>query len=380
VLILLKFEENVIDSTYLREFPTLVDSLGAEQVILLLKEGQVQIKCDPRTLGENSESPGFPGRARRSPLPLGTYCFNLGWDLDPQYWFREALDDLLSQLELPRKIASKLESAIEEQFDVLPQDFGQAAIKQLENDLANDRRELFRASLAHVLEVEYNIDAADAAKVWIETQPVGDGAYKTVTNLDSYGIEKPDQHPIVRSALFGVGGLYFRLEEMRALQAVSGFQPDELPLFDAKVDFLARQIIPEAQAERFHRVISLAGLPNPSEALQSGGTIDIELLLKLRNSTECQQFRAWLRILDNTTDEEIEHHVDSLRSKTAEAIQSKTGRVIRFGTVAGAGLVPGIGLPLGLGLGALDSFVVDRIVGEPGPAIFLSRHYKSIFI
>jgi hypothetical protein len=53
--------------------------------------------------------------------------------------------------------------------------------------------------------------------------------------------------------------------------------------------------------------------------------------------------------------------------KTAEIVRSTPSRVIRFGTVTGAGVIPSIGPPLGIGLGAIDGFVLDRLVGEPGP-------------
>ena len=71
----------------------------------------------------------------------------------------------------------------------------------------------------------------------------------------------------------GVGGFYFRLEEMRELQSISGFQPAEMPLFDAKVDLLANQIIPEAQAERFRRVLTIAGLPDPGQTSRQAGPL-----------------------------------------------------------------------------------------------------------
>jgi hypothetical protein len=379
LLKMLLFEENIIDSTYLREFPSFIELLGAEQLILLIKEGKVQIKCDSRTLGDYGTARILPEPQRGSLRVIGTFRIDLAWNYHtPLQWFSDALGALLNQLELPRKTASRLEEAIAEHCILMPADFGNSAITQLARDIEANHNELLQRALAHVLEIKFGFARADASTVCAEIYPLGDGSCNVATNLNSFGVDR-EQYDIVQTALFAVGSFYFRLEEMQDLRSISGFQPDELPLFEAKVDLLARQLIPDAQAERFRKVLTIADLPDPSQVLQSGQTIDIEHFLKIRNAAECQQFRTWLRTLDDVTDQGVKHQVSSLKAKTAEIVQSTPGRVIRFGTVTGAGFIPGIGVPLGIGLGAIDGFVVDRLIGEPGPAVFLSRHYRSIF-
>jgi hypothetical protein len=379
LLRMILFEENIIDSTYLKELPYFIESLGVEQVILLLNEGNIRIKCDSRTLGDYGGKQAFPKPRRGDLWTLGTYKIDLGWNVDPGRWFRGATSDLLAGLRLPDKTADQLESAVTEHSAMLPPDFGRAAIAQFARDVENGNHEIFRRSLSHVLEVELGLAAADADKVKVEVEPTGGGACNVATNLDSLRVPWGQQYDLVRTALFGVGSLYMRLEEMRSLQAISGFQPAEMPLFDSKVDLLADQILPETQDRRFRRVVSIIGLPDFSEAIRAGQKINLEPILKMRNSADSQQFRAWLRTLDEATEEEIRDQVASLRAKAAKIAESAPGRIIRFGTVTGAGFIPVVGLPLGIGLGAIDSFVVDRLLGEPGPVAFLSRHYKSIF-
>ena len=376
----LLFEENIVDSTYLREVPTFIDIIGPEQLILLVNEGNVRFKCDPRVLADYGGFQSFPDPRRRGTLRLvGTYKIDLGWDLDPHQWLNDALNDLLAGLKVSAKEASKLAVVIAQNSIIMPSDYGRHAIAQFERDVRSNNCEQIRRSLAHVLETERGLAASDASTVRMEILPLDAGGFNVATNLDSLGVSPGDQHEVVRSGLWGAAGFYFRLEEMRELQSISGFQPTEMPLFDAKVDLLAKQIMPDAQAERFRRVLTIAGLPDPGRFIHSGGTIGIEHFIKIRDSAECRRFRSWLRTLDSASDEEIEQEVSSLRAKTAEIMESTPGRVLRFGTITGAGLIPGIGLPLGIGLGAIDGFVLDRLIGEPGPAVFLGRHYRSIF-
>jgi hypothetical protein len=46
---------------------------------------------------------------------------------------------------------------------------------------------------------------------------------------------------------------------------------------------------------------------------------------------------------------------------------------------SGAGAIPVVGIAAGPVLTAGDSFLLARIIGKPGPAMFLSKNYRSIF-
>ncbi len=87
-------------------------------------------------------------------------------------------------------------------------------------------------------------------------------------------------------------------------------------------------------------------------------------------------FRSWLRRLDHQTDDEIAAEFADLRAHAAEVLRSPTGRAVRFLIASAAGLV---GLVPGLAVGGADAFLIDKIVGRPGPAAFVSRWYPSIF-
>lgn len=61
----------------------------------------------------------------------------------------------------------------------------------------------------------------------------------------------------------------------------------------------------------------------------------------------------------------------------ARAARGKTGKTVRVLTTTGVGVVLP---PAGAALGALDMFLTDKILPEPGPTAFLSQLYPSIFI
>jgi len=372
ILRLLLFERNVLDSVRLGEFPHLIKVLGFDQVMLLLQEGCLEINCDARTFAQT----GRLASPRQQALPLGSYRFNLVTMPNRDEYLSGCLHEMQSSLAIPLKKTIKLKKQIIRRIVDVPDNLGKAAVAQLERDLM-DNRDVSRISLAQTLERAGK--DFDKPKLRLEIEALGNSEYRTSTNLSSFGVEPDEQQALVERALLGVGGLNLRLERMKTLMAISGFRDEELPIFDAKVNFLAAQITPEAQVDRFQRVVTLAGLPDPGEALAGGQSIDIEKLLKVRDTEECREFRTWLRSLDQETDKDIEDRVNSLKAKVAEAFQSKTGRAVRFGAIAGSGFIPVAGLAVSLGLGALDNFALDRILGDPGPSAFLSKRYGSLF-
>jgi hypothetical protein len=71
--------------------------------------------------------------------------------------------------------------------------------------------------------------------------------------------------------------------------------------------------------------------------------------------------------------------LSKLRDLLRGAVHSPAGKGVRFAATTGVGLIPGAQLAA-LGVGALDSFVLEKLIPEPGPTAFLSRLYPTIFI
>jgi len=126
----------------------------------------------------------------------------------------------------------------------------------------------------------------------------------------------------------------------------------------------------------------LAQLPSMA-TLEPGATVDMEKLLRLRDDPDCVDLRRWLRTTDGQSDEDIVQQFTSVKELLAALTHSPGGEAIRFvvTNVLGAmlGAVPGAGILLGPTSSLADKFIVDKLIGAPGPVSFLSRRYRSIF-
>jgi hypothetical protein len=93
-------------------------------------------------------------------------------------------------------------------------------------------------------------------------------------------------------------------------------------------------------------------------------------------SNDAKEFRQWLRGIDHPDDNEVADEIRRIREKLAHAVTSNAGKTVRFAATTGLGVVLP---PAGIALGALDTFLTDRVLREDGPTAFLGRLYPSIF-
>jgi hypothetical protein len=149
--------------------------------------------------------------------------------------------------------------------------------------------------------------------------------------------------------------------------------------FEGRLTRFWSQLDPEAQEGRLRRITSIGGLPGLDD-LPAHQRIDINKLLKLRDSTECQELRRWLRQVDGETDEQMDERFKDVREKLASITHSRTGKTIRFLVDNGVGAIPVVGIAAGPAATLLDKFIVDKLIGEPGPISFLGHAYPSIFM
>ena len=196
------------------------------------------------------------------------------------------------------------------------------------------------------------------------------------TTLQSqFGLTDEQVHEIVQRGLLGVGELNLRMERMETYSTLSGFQQDEVPLMDAKLEFLARQLDPQTQEERLERVVDLVGLPevDPNPDVRD---VDLGRLIEITADPEVVAFRNWVRTVDHLDDDEVADQIHRIRDMLGEAVRTKAGKVVRFGVTTGIGVVVP---PAGIVLGALDTFATEKLLRGPGPTAFLSRLYPSVF-
>ena len=99
------------------------------------------------------------------------------------------------------------------------------------------------------------------------------------------------EHAIVQQGLLAIAGINHRLHEMEIYGAISGLRGTELPILERKFSILENTLDPDAQEERFDRVVTLANLPTSMHIAAAGG-VNVKKLLKVRESAECVEFES----------------------------------------------------------------------------------------
>jgi hypothetical protein len=368
-------EQVILESIRLKELPLMVQKFGYDGLTELLSSGRLRIYSDALTVGQLGQTVGLESRAQKGILPLGSYSFAVVRAANRKEYIHQNLQEINQAPGLGSKQAQKLRKLVAGRLVTSPETAGSQTMAQLERDLEGNVP-LLKASVALAVRNHFGRDiGADDFEFRVERIDADD--WRTETNLgERLGFDSETTHKAVERGLLGVGGFNQRIEYMETYAAMTGFQSAELPLMEEKLGFLARQLDPDAQQDRFDRVIELAGLPDvdPRPEIQD---VDMGRLVEVVSSEEAQAFRRWLRRIDRLDDDEVEAEIHRIRDLVSRALHSGPGRGVRFLATSGIGAVNPIA---GIGAGALDSFLVDKLVSEPGPTAFLSHLYPSVFL
>jgi hypothetical protein len=369
-------ERFILESNRLREIPGLVRKFGYDGVTELLRSGRVRILVDALTVGSVGHFGGGGVRPGKQPLPPGSYSFGMVRLHAPKEVVHQ---DLLAINRIPGlsdKQAKKLRKLVAERLVELPESRGNKTIDALHRDLEANAP-LLKTSVAIAARQEYGrtISPTDFE---LRIERIDEQDWRSETDLGSRAnLTDARVHKVVEHGLLGAGGLNLRIEYMELYNAVTGIRVNELPLMEEKLGFLARQLDPDAQLERFERVIELLDLPDAAESPEVHD-IDMMRLLQVLEDDRTRHFRQWLRGVDSLDDEDVQQEIHRMRDFMSRAVLSPGGRTVRFLATTGAGFVPVPGL--GIAASALDSFLIDKVVPEPGPTAFLSQLYPSVFV
>ena len=357
--------------------PALVAVFGVDGFLELIDSGVVGLVCDVMTAGQIGQTAGLLATVQRgAPLPLGSYRLASVAIGDRPAYLHGALQEV-HKADISFKAAKRLKAALISRLLEYPSGAGRAGVIDAGMEIRQQHPVVWRAIRAAVRK-ETGLDPGSDPAFRVDALGE-DGDFRVVTAIGAtLGLPPDQEHRLVERGILDVAGLDQRIHLMDRLGAISGFQEDEAELFEQKMSFVLSQLNPAIHERRFDRVVTLAGLPG-LEALPPGARIDVHRLLRLRESTECRELRAWLRGVDSETDKEITAKFGSVRDELAAMTQSPFGRIVRFLTATGVGLVPLVGPIIGATLSAADTFILDQVLGKPGPAAFLGRHYPSIF-
>ena len=372
---LLLFDNFILDSIRLKEFPHLINLIGFDQTVALLKYRHFKIRCMAQSVGSVGQTEVL-GRTKETLLPFGSYAFAV---IKIAYKKKFTSDCIKCINDIPNitfKQKKKLRRLIALKIiDEVP-NIVESALVQMKNDIGSNTPAIKTALFFHLREEHGIENVPENLKVSIDQ--ISEKEFAADHNLDEIlGINEFEAHKAIERALLAVGSLNHRISEMRAFQALSGFKTPELPIFDNKLSFLFDQISPDKKIEQFDRVIEISNMPS----FDSVGTeykLSIDKFLKIRESKECIDFRNWLSNISEAENSEIEERIKSFRSKIGSAIGGKGGKRLRFLISTIAGFLNG-GAITGPAIGAIDTFILEKIFPSSGPISFINKMYPSIF-
>jgi hypothetical protein len=379
---LLLFETLVADSIVLQlEVPAAVNAFGYDEVLSLVESGALGFHAGwlfsaNITPKGPEDTFAFLDEYAWSP---DIYCIENFSMADPEVLWDALSADLPNVAGLTKRKASKLADAVSAQLVALPKNYGAVSTLETCAEVLYDASGLRRAVATWLSRAQGAVVTPNDVELSVAPEELDPPTLRIESNLEkALGLSPKEAYTAVGEGLLAVFRLHARIETMKACDAICGLREDESKFFDAKLDFLAREVLPAAQIERFHRVLTIFNLPRLAPAMDDG-RLKVKKFIELRDSEECKQFRGWLRNLDDADTEEIEERVASLRAKMGNALHRNEGRAARFIVVNGISFVPLVGPFVSMALSGVDEFVVDRVLPEGGPVAFLSSRYPSLF-
>jgi hypothetical protein len=371
---ILLFDTYIIQSARMREFPALVRAFGLHGLTELLRQKVIQVECDATAIGQSGQLAILEERAKKGLLPRSSFSFSRVQVTDWRKYVHDCLQEVQSGTSLATKEIIKLKREIVGALVDRPDDSGFDAVRQLETDLKNGSP-LIKPVLVRTLKRDYDLQL-NSEDLTLEIHPIDDHDFTVRSNLDVYGFDEIKKHQAMEKALLALGALNRRIEEMKIHSAISGALDDECPLLTEKLGFLAHAVSPTNYERQFQRIVEVRDLPQYDP---DSTKIDVDKILRVRNTPEAVEFRHWLRSNASATDKEIDDRVSSFRARMADSVQSNPGKAVRLVTATGLGLIPGLGTLIGLGFGVLDTFLLEKVLPKSGVWTFINRMYPSIF-
>ena len=368
---LLLFDKYVLTSVRLQEFPILAKRLGYEPLRDLLDSNLIEIRCECLQLTQIGQSGLFGDPI----LPLFSYKFN--WiDLhDREKYIHDCLLAMHESSGLRHKEILKIKRGIVYSIRQLPPEVRPSLFPAFRNDLLNNTP-LVRRSIE--LSIMKSRDITANVPFSFRIHEDADDGFTVETDLaERLKVEIIEAHKIVEAGLLGLSALTQAIGEMKAYSAISGFRDEELPLFRDKLDFLADAVSSPSKEHAFQRVITIAGLPEfPSGDM----TINIDKLLKARDSNEGREFRDWLATIGDATDTEIRERVCGFSNTVGLFVGKASVKGIKTLILSAMGCIPHPAISgTATAIGLLDHFLLERLLSRSGIAAFVNELYPSIF-
>lgn len=349
--------------------PSLVKSLGVHGVLRLLEEGRLALAGGfPTAQGTyDYKSPGFfQNRPVDRPLRYGfeTIYVDPNNPNNPSVEKRIAND--LEDVDCDNEHRNELQGQLTSTIRIIDPNSLRTS-DDLRSDIARNDNLLLRLFVT-CMEKEIG-SSVDINQIHISVHEVSDEVFEITTNLDRLlGLQADALHEFLKKPFFTITGTNLQLRRMRAVGAASGLLPPQARLIANRIDFTSNIHLQSDMRREFTRIREISRVP----VLDEGAKIDIELLLKLRNSDEARAFRDWLHESPKLSDQEVEDLLGGWKERLGEALKTKNVKVLRWLASTGVGVAEPI---TGIGLNVLDQFL-GRFLPGMGPIGFIVGDYR----
>jgi hypothetical protein len=362
---LLFFDEVIIRSIRMQEIPFLVKLFGVDGLDHLMSQGILKISCEAFTIVLDRHRNGIRD------LPLLQFEQGTADVPDHQKYVEECTSCLQQITGLSNSDRVSLAEKLYERAVHPGPKYNTDLLDQIRKDLKSNSWLMKSLIVADDLSLKIEKDAIE-----LSVENISEGIQRFETNLHALsGMSTHQEHAVLDSVIRAAANLNHRLADMHEYSAITFFQESEAPLLFGKIHGIIAPYNPSFEENSFLRVLELTDIAN----LLATGRIDVEKLLKIKSSNECREFRSWLSSADEINDEELKRLLTGLRARAASFINSTKGKTIRFAANAGLGLIPGYGTAISLTEGALDTFLLDKMLPSSGILSFLNNSIPSVF-
>lgn len=370
---ILLFDMTILaDSTLL---PQLIDTIGKEGINSLIAANLLSVDCSGGS-GQGNLDYKQPGTFKNRPLdrPL-RYGINTFW-VQYSKSGKGSLEDRLRTILEESKNAGSIDD--KELKDLQNNIFSSARIidPQKLNSIDDFRDDIINKH-NHIVELLLD-DLAETHKIPVFTldirvkiEEVHDHIFQIDTNLSKLlGIADDELHELFKKRFFEINATNMRLRRMRDLEAICGLPEIYAKITAKRVDYISKLQAQSDTRPALTAILEIADVPT----LAPGTTIDVDALIKLRESNEARAFRDWLQNRGSLDDRELEAMLGDWKNKTGNFLNQSIGKRLRWLASTGVGLASGD--LTGIGANVLDEYL-GRLLPGMGPIGFINNEYRK---
>jgi hypothetical protein len=362
---LLFFDEVIIRSVRLLEVPFLVKLFGMEGLKNLMALGILKLSAEASTIMLDRHTNG------KRELPLLQFRQGTVDVSDHRKFLSDSMSCLLQIPGLSNSNREALAETIKGQVVRPNENYKNDLLTQIQIDLRSNGTLLKRLLASKKMDL-----SLDESTIIIKAHEESADVQRFETNLHKLlGVSTEEEHNILTAMVKAVVNLNTRMADMAAYSAITSFETSEAPFLFGKIHGIVSPNNPSFDEKAFLRVLEFTDIPD----LLVTGRIDTNKLLEIRQSVECKEFRSWLSSTDEMNDVELKRLLKGLRSRLALFINSKKGKTLRLMANATLGLLPVYGSVVSLTEGAVDTFLMDKLLPSPGALSFLNNSIPSVF-